>query len=289
VALARATLRDLECAATERGGELRATAEAARQRLEEGKVADEVAVRAEEAARAAVQEMTERLDRCRAALERTGAERAEAEAARDHILKAWSQLEGQKSEVTYLLDGPLRMLCDGGWEDEEVRDSALEAVVKRLRSLHAEAALVAAAPRALTCRPERREAFDELTVASVTEVLRARVDGLDEQLRTKRLERDDAVSEALGLSALSDREVADEAAARAGLLEAKASLQAAIQTRSDTTAELARRGEAVTEQLSVQVVEEERARLLAVALEAAERLVTFDYAHARDGAASPGC
>merc|ERR1712232_689544 len=60
------------------------------------------------------------------------------------------KLESAKAEVESLQTGSFRMLLDGGWEDEEVRDACIDAVCSYLKDQGADAVLLAALPKALT-------------------------------------------------------------------------------------------------------------------------------------------
>jgi len=277
VSLARATLLDLQHTLGERQAAVEAAIEAAKTHCQEGKTALEVATQAEEAASAVVQEKAEELRKRRDAAAKTRLERTEAELVKDRLDKVWSQLESQKSTVSFLLEGHFRMLQDGGWGDEEARDTAVDEVQKYLQSLRAEPALLAASPTALACRPESRTSFDTLTTSCVEEVLRERAASLDQQLQEGQSQRQDATAEALGLAALLEREGEEEVTAHAALMEAKAALQDAVLVRTTATEEVARRGKAVSDQLSSQVLQEEQAKRVATTLEAAERLVAFEY------------
>lgn len=289
VTLARATLQELQRGAAEKRGALREAIEAAEVHAEEGKTAEEAAGKGEEAAEAAVREKSERHAERQAALAYTRKQLKEAEAARDRTLKAWNQLEGQKSEVSFLIEGPLRMLREGGWEDEESRDSACDSVLQCLAQATAEPSLLAAAKAALACRPEKRTEFDLMTVTCVTEVLQEKANGLEQQMQANKLEKDDVVAEALGLMALASREGEEESSAHTDLLLARAAVQESIATRKEATAELKTRNQAVSQKLASQVLEEERAKLIDATLEAAERLVAFAYGPAAGEAADPGC
>merc|ERR1719323_470818 len=176
------------------------------------------------------------------------------------------------------------MLREGGWEDEDVRDAAVEAVAGSLSSLRADAALAAAAPKALAMRTDGRRDFDELAVGCVAEFLQERIPGLARELGGRAPAREDAEAEALGLRALAEREADEEAAALVDLATAQGAEEAAKLERQAAEAEVARAQAALSVRLAEQVCEEDWAKRVDIALEAAERLVSFEYKAAQEAA-----
>lgn len=283
--MALAAVQDLQRAGEAHREQLQADGEAAEAAIKEGETSVEVAGEAEKAADADVQQREEKLEKCKAALAKTKGERADAQSARDKVAKKYQQLENQKNEVTFQLEGQFLMLLGGGWEDEESRDAAIESVTQLLTELKAETSLIAAAPGALVKRPADRQEFDEFTLSSVKEILEARVASVTAELEAAAPGREDAEAEALGLSALADREGDEESTAMSDFIEAKAAAEKAVDARKEATAELARRHKALKKHSSTKAAAEESAKRIAETLEAAERLVAFEYKAAEPPAA----
>mmetsp|Transcript_80546 Transcript_80546/g.249924 ORF Transcript_80546/g.249924 Transcript_80546/m.249924 type:complete len:357 (+) Transcript_80546:95-1165(+) len=275
--LVRSTLLDLTTATSERTAACQAGIAAGRGELEAAKAEQEATAQAEQAAAAAVLKKGEELERHRAAKARTESELATAEAARDRVQEAWRELEAQKSTMVSLIGGPLLMLREGGWEDDEARDSAIDAVAKQLKFIGADQALAAAARGALSTRPTARKEFDELVVSATSEFLEGKLASFEQQLLAAAPGREDAEAEAMGLAALSLRERLEELDAHSTLYDAKAAAEAASKTRQDAEATVRTRQDALSEKLTAQVLEDEWAQQLAKAAAAAERLVAFSY------------
>jgi len=192
-------------------------------------------------------------------------------------MKSWEELQGERAEASFLMEGPLRMLLDGGWEDDDARDSALGAVGGYLASVQAEPTLLAAVPDALRCRPESRGPFDKLTASAVAELVKEKADDAAARIEAARPQQEDLSAEALGLWALSDREEEAERAARAALTAAKGALTSARSAAVQAADEVAEKDAAVGVKLAAQAREQEWGAEVAKALEAAERLVAFSY------------
>mmetsp|Transcript_1503 Transcript_1503/g.4500 ORF Transcript_1503/g.4500 Transcript_1503/m.4500 type:complete len:333 (+) Transcript_1503:70-1068(+) len=280
VKLAQSALLDLKRMADERLDAFQSAVTNISADIEVAKEAEAAAEQKVEAASAVVEERSQQVDvRC-AALRRTHEERTSAEFVMGTVLEKCTELEAHKSEILSLLEGPFDMLLQGGWEDEEVRDSVIGSVTKLLGGMQAETSLVAATTKALALRPGSRAEFDKLTTATVGEVLRERVKSTDQQLQAKAHEREDVTAQALGLMALSEREDEEVMQARSKLAEAKEALKLAVQAREEAGAETGRRKAELSTQLSAQVLEEETAKQIHAALEAAGRLVELKYAAA---------
>jgi len=285
--MVRAALQELQRTSAAQHEQFEPTVAAAQAAIQQAETAQGAAAEAKKAAVAAVEEKAQAVERCRAALAKTKLERADAEAARHVVLRSWSGLEARRSGVAFLLEGPLRMLLDGDWEDEEGRDAAAESVAKALTEVGAEAALVVAAPVALAVRPQSREEFDRVTVDSAVEVLEERASSLNAQLLAAAPALEDAEAEALGLLALAERESGAEHEAKELCMVAKYEAKQATRALEEAGAEIARRHAALSDMLSGHVLEEERAKRIAAAMDAAERLVAFEYSTVQPSADAP--
>jgi len=114
------------------------------------------------------------------------------------------KLESAKSEVESLQTGSFRMLLDGGWEDEEVRDACIDAVCKYLQDQGADAVLLAALPKALARKPADCGAFDKITLDEASALFSSKVAESSSKLAEKEEEFEDIKAEHTGASAVRD-------------------------------------------------------------------------------------
>lgn len=273
----RDALLEISKAAEARLAESRAAVETSKANVEEGATAHQEAISAYEAAAALVTEKIQEHTKCEAAANVTRQEHEKLLLAKHSVDERQSELHTLKAEVSSILDGNFRMLLDVGCEDESVLDSTLDAVQQYLKKIDAEPALIAAAMRALRCKPESRHAFDNLTVSSVLEVLNAEASRIDLLIMQHQPEQDDVTAEHLGLWALCDRESDQEKAASAALADAEMNKKAAAALRDSSLADISVRENSVSKRLCEQVIAEEKVKHVSHALEAVERLVAFSY------------
>jgi len=120
--------------------------------------------------------------------------------------------ENAKAEVASVLDGSLRMLMDGGWGDDELRDASIEGVCTHLKTLGSDPALLAALPKALSNKPADRGVFDNMAVDESHKVLSTKVQAVTEKLAEGAAQFEEVNAEFLGAWAIweeaKDREVA---------------------------------------------------------------------------------
>lgn len=273
----REALLDISKAAEARQAESRAAVENSKKYVEEGATGHQEAISAYEAAAALVTEKMQEHAKCEAAAHVTRQEHEQLLLAKNNVDERQSELYTLKAEVSSILDGNLHMLLDAGCDNESVLDSTLDAVQQYLKNIDAEPALIAAATRALRCKPESRHAFDKLTVSSVLEVLNAEASRIDALIMQHQPEQDDVTAEQLGLWALCDRESDQEKAASAALADAEMNKKTAAALRDGYLADISVRESAVSKRLCEQVIAEEKFKQVSNALEAVERLVAFSY------------
>jgi len=146
------------------------------------------------------------------------------EKLRQKLLSRKENLKQEYEKATNVAEGPLSMLCQGGWEDDEVREAALDAVSDLLKSSTSEATLRAAVPHAFAKKPEQRQEFDKVIEEAAVQVITAEVNKRQAELAGSEQEAEDAQAEALGLQVIA--EFAEEAAvaAEADVTNAKEAL-----------------------------------------------------------------
>ncbi|CAE8663817.1 unnamed protein product [Polarella glacialis] len=200
-------------------------------------------------------------------------EHSHVEASGRAAAECFERLRAEQSAGTAISEGSLRMLVEGGWEDEELMQAAVDAVTEHLTNIHAEKALVAAVAGGLAVKPAARGVFDQITLESLTEALAARALELQQKIAVSLPEERAAKSELLGLWALLDvsGEKADAAAesyaaAQAVLVNARLAVKSGkkelnLQQRSSGNLE------------AEQYLEEEKVREAQEAQAALERLV----------------
>jgi len=123
------------------------------------------------------------------------------------------KLEAAKAEVESIQNGSFRMLLDGGWEDDEVRDACIDAVCSYLKSEGADGVLLAALPKAFGCRPTECGSFDKIAVDEAVRTIADKVAACASQLAEGNERFEDVKAEYLGAWAILDlaREQVQEA------------------------------------------------------------------------------
>lgn len=159
---------------------------------------------AEDAARAVLTEKLTALEEAQAKVKAEEVICAKAEGAKQLLSAERQRLESEKAEVESVKSGSLRMLMDGGWEEEEVRDACIDAVCHYLQSQGSDAVLLAALPKALKRKPAECGPFDKMAVDEAFRFVSAKVDSLEAQLAAGQEELDDAIAVHLGAWAILD-------------------------------------------------------------------------------------
>jgi len=139
----------------------------------------------------------------------------EAESAA--FLKQRQEDRQERAQVAAVVEGALRMLVSGGWDDEETKGESVEAVDSLLVDVKADKVLVAAALPALGQKPDSRAKYDSVVVDEVMRVLPAHLSDLDSKLQASEAEEVDKQAEILGLWAIADC-ARDSSSAAAGEL-----------------------------------------------------------------------
>jgi len=146
-------------------------------------------------------------------------EHAQAEKESAAFFKKRKEEQAEKSRVAAVVEGPLRVLVDGGWDDEDAKAGAIKAVSGLLGDVSAEQVLTAAAPRALGQKPDSRGKFDCMAVDAIMKVLPSHLSSLEAKLKESDFEETHKKAELLGLWAIADVS-GDAATAAAAALDA---------------------------------------------------------------------
>lgn len=141
-----------------------------------------------------------------------------AETESTHQVKEWAQIREEHDRVTSIVEGSLRMLMSGGWEDAEVMEASVNAVKCHLQKAHADKVLIAAAGPALGSRLDSRAPFDVITVGEVSKCLNDNLAALQSKVAAATPSEKNTRSEILGLWAIAD--CAREDATQASTAEA---------------------------------------------------------------------
>jgi len=126
------------------------------------------------------------------------------EEGKARFCKERDQVKQEYEQHSAIADGPLRMLSEGGWEDDEVKDSVIEAVVTHLQSFKADDVLLAAAPSALGTKPASRHPFDTITVECILSAFEAQGKKFTARLAEGEAEERLTLAHALGMWAVAD-------------------------------------------------------------------------------------
>jgi len=219
-------------------------------------------------------------DALKAAKEETSAahdEHKDAESQKTTLEKERAVLRADLSQVTFLIEGSLRMLKEGGWQDVEMRDSSADAVDQYLKTMNAESALVAAASHALACVPDNRAAYDRFTIDTASEFVQNQVTKLEQKLEAGKAMEEDSVAVALGMWALADCAKERQWDATNQLGTAEDELGQAEDSRKLAETDAAEKDKLVSKFLADAALEVEKANQLKAAIEATDRLMAGDY------------
>jgi len=128
----------------------------------------------------------------------------ETKAEKDLTTEEQQKLEAAKAEAESIQNGTFRMLLDGGWEEEEVRDMCIDGVCGYLQAEGADVVLLAALPKALLLRPAECGAFDKIAVDEACRLISEKVAACTAQLANSAERFDDVNAEHLGAWAILD-------------------------------------------------------------------------------------
>lgn len=152
---------------------------------------------------------------------------AQAEKSSKVVVSQRAELCTQRDSAAAVVGGPLSMLRDGGWEEEEVREDAIAAVTELLATLRVEGTLLAAMPGAFRRLPSERKAFDAIVAKGVEDALVGHLEKLESEVAAGAKKEEESCAEALGLWAILDVTRAAKNAAALELSTSEASLEAA--------------------------------------------------------------
>jgi len=208
---------------------------AASQRLEESKTslealqADaEASASSEEAARAVLADKVAAVETARATVKQEKTMCDDAQSSKAEVAAERQTHEAAKAEVESVQNGMFRMLLDGGWEDEEVRDAGIDAVCGFLSNDGVDAVLLAALPKALACKPTNAGPFDKMAVEEASRIFSEKVAACDAKLAEGQENFEDITAEHLGASAILDVARETELAANEVRDQANTAVQTAV-------------------------------------------------------------
>jgi len=277
IAIVTDMLNSLSRDTEQKQGDVNANLEMFQKQVEEGKAAHAAATKVMEDATLQAQEMAAKVKDCEEAAKLTQFEHEQVLQEKIQVDERHNALETMKAEGTSTLEGPFQLLLEGQCDDSGHVESALEAVQTFLNKIGTEAALVAAAARALANKPAARGEFDLFTLSSVKQTVETEMSKVNALIADHQSKYDSVTAEQLGLWALLDHEREQKTAAQASLTKAELSLQSAQDLCTSTQKEYTARSEAVSRLLCQQVVVDNMAKELVSAHEAAARLAAFCY------------
>lgn len=157
------------------------------------------------------------------AVEEAEKEHAATERQGEAFLKEREDMQQDRARVAAITEGSLKMLLDGGWDDEETMSGANEAVQGLLAEICSDKVVLAAASLALAAKPASRGAFDSMTINTVSKALSEHLAAIGSKLQASEAEEIETKAEILGLWAIAD--CARDGAAAAGAARADAQKQ----------------------------------------------------------------
>lgn len=158
----------------------------------------------QEAARQFLSEKISALEAAQATVVSEEAICEEAKVAKAAVDQERQQLEAAKAEVESVQNGSFRMLLDGGWEDEEVRDDCIEGVCSYLTNADTDAVLMAALPKALKHRPAECGVFDKIALEEADRLFSEKVAAYTAKLAEGEEKFEDISAEYSGACAILD-------------------------------------------------------------------------------------
>lgn len=158
----------------------------------------------EESAQSVLNEATAALEAAQSTVVNEETLCEEAKAVKAGLADERQRIEAAKNEVESILTGSFRMLLDGGWEDEGLRDACIEAVCSYLVSASADVVLLASLPKALGRRPTEHGVFDKIAVDEASRVLSEKVAECTAKLAEGEEQFEDAKAEHTGAWAVLD-------------------------------------------------------------------------------------
>lgn len=164
----------------------------------------ESAIAIEEAAKLVLDEKIAALETAKVTKKREVELCEEAHTAQGEVSAKRQKLEADKAEIESVQNGSFRMLLDGGWEDEELRDECIDAVCSYLKTEGADVVLLAALPKALRHRPADCGNFDKVAVDEALRVISEKVSTCATQLAEGEEAYEEVKAEHLGAWAISD-------------------------------------------------------------------------------------
>lgn len=144
------------------------------------------------------------LEEARSEVKKWEQEHKKVQATSENLEKDANDLKKELEQVSSIIDGSLRMLLDGGWEDDEMKTDSVEAVREYLVAIGVDTVLITAAPHALAITPERRAPFDKVTVEHIVEVLQEEKNKIEANVAKVAPDVELARAEALGVWAILD-------------------------------------------------------------------------------------
>jgi hypothetical protein len=186
---------------------------------------------AEEAAQVSLKETVAAVEKAHAVVRQEEAACEEAASMKALATESQRKLEAAKAEVESIQTGSFRMLLDGGWEDEEVRDACIDAVCSYLSTESADVVLMAALPKALALRPADHGTFDKLVVDEALRLLSEKVNECNAKLEQEADALEDITAEHLGVWAIADVARDKEVVANEEFDKANAALQNATKSK----------------------------------------------------------
>lgn len=210
-------------------------------------------------------------------------EHMEAKKTFSGVLESFQELEEERAKVGVVVDGSLRMLLDGGWDDEEGKAIAVQAVTSYMREIKASVAVTAAAPQALGLKPQDRQAFDLISVDAINKVFDGHLAALDQKLVAEAPRRQRIDAQVLGLWAVADCAQDEALEARVASLAAKRGQESAALALEQEQGEVVKQEAATVEREAKRARLETRVQELEDAVTAVARLASTTLA---EGAAS---
>jgi hypothetical protein len=189
-------------------------------------------------------------------------------------LEEGNRLREAKDAGRIFVEGPLQTLLSGSWSKDKAQEKALGEVEEYLKSIQVEKALAAAVFGALSVRPSDRGAFDEITLATLQEVLAAKSQEIEEQLALRAPAEKEAKTELMGLWALVDVCKDKEWTIGSSVSQLKEAVEKAKAAQKIWKKEVTAKQKACSNLVAEQYLESEKIRQAQEAVEAFGRLLT---------------
>lgn len=120
------------------------------------------------------------------------------------VEKEHSELAESKNEIDAIINGSLKLLVSGNWDNEEARDDFVKPVIDYLQEMGCDKVLLAALPKSFALSLEKRGDFAKAAVDEAVKRLNDKAASIGAALEDSKTKFEEAKAENLGAWAIAD-------------------------------------------------------------------------------------